>query len=235
MMQLMSCRTVFGDTMQSFWFYSTPLILLHSFICSSQIHPCYPYVDLLLIEGHSWPCSYGSWIYNYLCNQCLSPLMLWVRILMRARCTTLCDKDCRWLATVRLFSPVSSTNKTDRHDITEILLKVALNTIKKTNKQILFIYFFSSSVLLNHYSLGVKPPPSLLVLLNQLLLIYSFLCRVLQIFKIFKFLSFFFYHCIVCSSNCDFWLLVWYLQTFLDDVDHKLCLFELECNTGVRS
>jgi hypothetical protein len=31
--------------------------------------------------------------------------------------------------------PVSSTNKTDRHYITEILLKVALNTIKQTNKQ----------------------------------------------------------------------------------------------------
>jgi hypothetical protein len=30
------------------------------------------------------------------------------------------------------FSPVSSTNKTDHHDITEILLKVALNTIKQT-------------------------------------------------------------------------------------------------------
>jgi lipid II:glycine glycyltransferase (peptidoglycan interpeptide bridge formation enzyme) len=30
---------------------------------------------------------------------------------------------------------VSSTNKTDRHDITEILLKVALNTIKQTVKQ----------------------------------------------------------------------------------------------------
>jgi hypothetical protein len=29
-------------------------------------------------------------------------------------------------------TPVSFTNKTDRHDITEILLKVALNTIKKT-------------------------------------------------------------------------------------------------------
>jgi hypothetical protein len=28
---------------------------------------------------------------------------------------------------------VSSTNKTDCHDITEILLKVALNTIKQTN------------------------------------------------------------------------------------------------------
>ena len=30
------------------------------------------------------------------------------------------------------FSPVSSINKTDRHDITEILLKVALNTITLT-------------------------------------------------------------------------------------------------------
>jgi hypothetical protein len=30
--------------------------------------------------------------------------------------------------------PVSSTNKTDHHDIAEILLKVALNTIKQTNK-----------------------------------------------------------------------------------------------------
>jgi hypothetical protein len=29
----------------------------------------------------------------------------------------------------------SPTNKNDRHEITEILLKVALNTIKKTNKQ----------------------------------------------------------------------------------------------------
>ena len=30
--------------------------------------------------------------------------------------------------------PVSYTNKIDRHDITEILLKVVLNTIKQTNK-----------------------------------------------------------------------------------------------------
>jgi hypothetical protein len=65
----------------------------------------------------------GTWIYNYLCNQCLSPPMLWVRLPLRARCTTLCDKVCQWLAADRWFSPspsVSSTNKTDRHDITEI-------------------------------------------------------------------------------------------------------------------
>ena len=42
------------------------------------------------------------------------------------------DKVCQLLAAGRWFSlgtPVSATNKTDRHDIAEILLKVALNTI----------------------------------------------------------------------------------------------------------
>jgi hypothetical protein len=40
---------------------------------------------------------------------------------------------CQWLATGQWFSPgapVSTTNKTDHLDITEILLKVALHTIK---------------------------------------------------------------------------------------------------------
>jgi hypothetical protein len=35
---------------------------------------------------------------NCLYNKCLSPLMLWVWITTRARCTTLCDKVCQWLA-----------------------------------------------------------------------------------------------------------------------------------------
>ena len=87
-------------------------------------------------RGPSWLRSY--WIYNYPWNQCLSPLMLWLRIYIRARCTTLSDKVCQWLVIGRWFSPgppVSSTIKTDRHDITAILLKVALNTIKQANKQ----------------------------------------------------------------------------------------------------
>jgi hypothetical protein len=67
----------------------------------------------------------------------LSPPTLWVRIPHRwdVLDKTLCDKVCQWLATGRWFSPgtpVFSTNKTERHDITEILLKVALNTIKQT-------------------------------------------------------------------------------------------------------
>jgi hypothetical protein len=40
-------------------------------------------------KGPSWFGSYGSWIYNLLWNNCLSPLLLWVRIPNRARCTTL--------------------------------------------------------------------------------------------------------------------------------------------------
>jgi hypothetical protein len=44
----------------------------------------------------SWPWSYGSWINNYLCNRCLSPLKLRVRTPFRrgVHDTTLCDKVC---------------------------------------------------------------------------------------------------------------------------------------------
>jgi len=54
----------------------------------------------------------------------------------QARCTGFCDKVCQWLAAGQWFSPgtpVSSTNKTDCHDISEILLKEELNTITFTN------------------------------------------------------------------------------------------------------
>jgi hypothetical protein len=67
----------------------------------------------------------------YLCNQCLSPLRVWVWTPLRRGVldTTLCDKVCQWLAADLWFSPVPSINKTDRHNITEILLKVALDTV----------------------------------------------------------------------------------------------------------
>jgi hypothetical protein len=124
---------------------------LHDHACIYYVEVSYVYYMwinfyCILHRGPSWPWSHGGWIYNFLCNQCLSPLMLRVRISFRVRCTTLFDKVSPRLATGRWFSPgppVSSTNKTDRHDITEILLKVALSTIKHTNKQ---IYFVSHSV-----------------------------------------------------------------------------------------
>ena len=112
---------------------------LHYIFCYSIRHP------ILLIRsvheiaiaitekawGPSLSWSHGSSIYNYLCNQYLT---LWVRYPLRGGVldTTLCYKVCQWLAANRWFSlstPVSSYKKTDRNDITEILLKVTLNTI----------------------------------------------------------------------------------------------------------
>ena len=63
-----------------------------------------------------------------LCNQCLL-----INIVSVNPAQTLCDKVCQWLATGRWFSQGtgSSSNKTDHHT-TEILLKVALNTITLT-------------------------------------------------------------------------------------------------------
>jgi hypothetical protein len=49
----------------------------------------------------------------------------------------LCGKDCQWLEARQWFSqgtPVSSTNKTDRRDIAEIFLKVALNTLTPNSR-----------------------------------------------------------------------------------------------------
>jgi hypothetical protein len=75
-------------------------------------------------RGPSW---YGSWIYNYICNQSLPPLMLWVRISIRARCTTLCDKVCQWLATGQWFSPGSPVSLVlFKADLIIISLKIKL-------------------------------------------------------------------------------------------------------------
>ena len=91
----------------------------------------------MLSLGPSWLWSHGSWIYIYLCNWCLPPLMFLYLLPLRARCTTLRDKVCQWLAA---GPPVSSTNETDCHDITEIFLKVVLNTIK-TNQPNLDVFW----------------------------------------------------------------------------------------------
>jgi hypothetical protein len=63
---------------------------------------------------------------------------IWEHTLLRINILykTRFHKVCQWLATGRWFppgTPVSSTNKTNLHDITEILLKMALNTINIKN------------------------------------------------------------------------------------------------------
>ena len=110
-------------------------------------------------KGASSSWLFDSWIY-YRYNQYLSPLM-WVRTRSwrGVLATTSCDKVCQWRATGGWFSPytpVSSTNKTDRHDITEILLNVTLNIINQTKKYIIHDCFnnFSQS-LSNAYSMRI--------------------------------------------------------------------------------
>ena len=59
-------------------------------------------------QGSSWSWSYGSWIYNFLCNQCLQPLTLWVRIpLSRGIFDKTCYKvtACRWYYSGTPFPP----------------------------------------------------------------------------------------------------------------------------------
>ena len=50
-------------------------------IYNLSYQPIYVYhCTLYLLWGPLWSWSYGSWNFNDQCNQCLSPLMLWVRI-----------------------------------------------------------------------------------------------------------------------------------------------------------
>ena len=86
--------------------------------------------NIFLFLGSPW--TLDSWIYN-MCNQCLLPLnsefesRSWRSVLD----STLCDK---------IFSGYSN-NKTDRHEITEILLKMALISItQKQTKCSIFTY-----------------------------------------------------------------------------------------------
>jgi hypothetical protein len=100
-------------------------------IMSCVYNICY---NINLLKKTSFVFYSAYQLQNLLQNQCLSPLTLWVRTPFRRGrvLNTLCDKVCQWPATDWWFSPgtpVSSNNKTDLHDVTEILLKVELNTI----------------------------------------------------------------------------------------------------------
>jgi len=73
------------------WSYSSNLCQWKKFLSagrkiwsSSKQNVIYRY-DISKGSSRSW--TYGSWIYNYMCHQCLSPLMLRVRIPSMVSCT----------------------------------------------------------------------------------------------------------------------------------------------------
>ena len=60
------------------------------------------YIFLVIFQG-LW--SYGSWIYNYLCNQCLSPLTLWVKTPVHGEVYSIQDYVINFLRVLRFPPP----------------------------------------------------------------------------------------------------------------------------------
>jgi hypothetical protein len=97
---------------------------------------------------------------------------------------TLCDIICQWLATGQWFSPgtpVSSTNKTDHYDITEILLKVALNSINQPNqpygRSVVFVYSLLITFTSGHFYSFKKIFSSEITSSNDILLSTKDVCE----------------------------------------------------------
>ena len=79
--------SIFSDSCLNSWcLFRTYLLFIHHLICHN------------ITEGPSWSWSYGSWIFNYLRNHCLSSLKMWVQTPFMARSTWyntiyICDKS----------------------------------------------------------------------------------------------------------------------------------------------
>ena len=89
--------------------------------------------------------TYAISVYHH--ERCELESCLWRAVLD----TALCDKICQWHAAGGWFSPdtpFSSTNKTDSHDRTEILLTVALSTIALVIALMITISFLNVNFLL---------------------------------------------------------------------------------------
>jgi hypothetical protein len=68
----------------------------------------YTWVFSFCPVGPSWSWSYGNWIYNYIWNQFLLPLTLWVRIPPRVRCTRFISDLQQVGGLLRMFSVTCS-------------------------------------------------------------------------------------------------------------------------------
>ena len=105
-------------------------------------------------------------------DRCLSPLMLSVRILVRTRCTTLCDKVCQWLSAGRWFSLVSPTNKTGRHNWNIVESCAKHHNTNKTKQSTSWAMIYQCVIFLSpsHSFLSVKTNSSMIILENCILI-----------------------------------------------------------------
>ena len=102
--------------------------------------------SLIVKMGPSCSWSYGSWNYNYLMQSVHVTTNVVSSSPVQARCT---QYTCGRLVFLP-GTPVSSTNKTDRYDRTEILLKVASSIINQT-KSNLFVHMFFFIIIFSHF------------------------------------------------------------------------------------
>ena len=115
---------------------------------SKNTHECYP-PD----KGPSWQWSYASWIDNYLCNQYLSPLTLWVWIPFMVKCT---GYNIMWSSLWnQSYNPTSNPNSSD-----EVVWNQSYNPTSNPNS--------SDEVVWNQsYNPTSNPNPSDEVVWNQ--------------------------------------------------------------------
>ena len=98
----------------------------------------------VLLGAVTWSWSYCSWIYIYLCNQCPSPLKwVWVPFIIRCTRYNICNNlsetcESLWISTV------SSTNKTNGHDIPRNwnIVESGVKYHKLTHPEHLLLLFF---------------------------------------------------------------------------------------------
>ena len=112
--------------------FSSFVSVVHGLVCSTQ-GPDGSTSQVVEIPNNSYkPITNTVWVRTRLC-------------ILHKQCTRLAfasDKDYQLLAHGLWFSPgtpASSTTKTDRHDIAEILLKAALNTKNQSNQSIMSV------------------------------------------------------------------------------------------------
>jgi hypothetical protein len=72
--------------------------------------------------GSSWSWSYGSWIYNYMCNQCRTTKVVNSNP-AHGEVYSMQHYVIQFVSGFLLVLRFPSPNRTDRHDITDILLK----------------------------------------------------------------------------------------------------------------
>ena len=115
-------------------------------ISHSTIKPCHfglvessHSLHIIRYQGSSWSWLYGSWIYNYL----MQSVPITTKFVISNTAHGELYSIQHVIKLVRVLRQLVScrytgltTNKTDHHDITDILLKLALNTTNQTKNKI---------------------------------------------------------------------------------------------------